>query len=134
VTSKPPTSLDLDAIEARAAHLAEYACQDDGEGDTLAGTDVPALVAEIRRLNARVAELEEARRLEWLLPQTVTPHTPRLCACGHSSHAHTVPAPHSCFAHGKTCPCEAYRQLPHDEAVAQLERNRQAAANPAVCR
>jgi hypothetical protein len=50
-----PTSLDLDAIEARAAHLAEYACQDDGEGDTLAGTDVPALVAEIRRLRDELA-------------------------------------------------------------------------------
>jgi hypothetical protein len=89
--------------------------------------DVKAMAAEIRRLRARVAELEEERRLEWLT-QGTTPHTPRLCKCGHSHHAHRVPAPHSCFAHGQTCPCEAYQQLPHDEAVAQLERNRQAAA------
>lgn len=83
---------------------------------------------ELEQLRARVAELEEARRLEWVLPQGQNPHTPRICACGHSHHAHTVPAPHGCFAFGKTCPCTAYRQLPHDEAVAQLERNREAAA------
>ncbi|MEV4227289.1 hypothetical protein AB0J81_09295 [Streptomyces bobili] len=46
----PLTSQDLDEIETRAAHLAEYACQNGGEGDTLAGTDVPALLAEVRRL------------------------------------------------------------------------------------
>jgi hypothetical protein len=89
------------------------------------------LKAEVDRLRTRVAELEEERRLEWLL-QGLTPHTPRLCACGHSHHAHTVPAPHSCFAHGQTCPCPAYRQLPHDEAVAQLDRNRRAAAEAAT--
>jgi hypothetical protein len=124
--------LDLDQIEARAAHLYEYVQQPE-EADVLAGTDVPAMADEIRRLCARVAELEEERRLEWLA-QGTTPHTPRLCACGHSHHAHRVPAPHSCFAHGQTCPCEAYQQLPHDEAVAQLERNRQAAAERAAAR
>ncbi|WP_225840282.1 hypothetical protein [Streptomyces sp. NK08204] len=87
-----------------------------------------ALVVEVRRLRAQVAELQEAQRLEWTLMQAHNPHTPRLCECGHSHHAHTVPAPHGCFAYGKTCPCEAYRQLPHDQAVAQLETNRQAAA------
>jgi hypothetical protein len=91
-----------------------------------------ALLAEVRRLNARVAELEEKRRLEWQTSHAANPHTPRLCKCGHSHFAHTVPAPHSCFAHGQTCPCEAYQQLPHDEAVAQLKRNQQAAAERAA--
>ena len=54
----PPTEQQLDEIETRAAHLHEYACQDDGEGDTLAGTDVPLLLAEVHRLRDRVAELE----------------------------------------------------------------------------
>jgi hypothetical protein len=80
------------------------------------------MAAEIRRLRAQVAELE----------RLAAPRTPRLCKCGHSHLAHTVPAPHSCFAYGKSCPCEAYQQLPHDEAVAQLERNRQAAAERAA--
>jgi hypothetical protein len=85
---------------------------------------VKAMAAEIRRLRDRVTELE----------RLTAPRTPRLCACGHSHFAHTVPAPHSCFAYGQTCPCEAYQQLPHDEAVAQLERNRQAAAERAAAR
>jgi hypothetical protein len=127
-----PEPLDLDAIEARAGGLYEYATGLDTawqeEADRLAGTDVPALVAEIRRLRDEVATLTEARRLEWVTSHGQTPHTPRLCECGHSHHAHTVPAPHSCFAYGQTCPCKAYRQLPHDEAVAQLKRNQQAAA------
>lgn len=79
---------------------------------------MPVLLAEIRRLRAELAT-------------ALRPHTPRLCACGHSNLAHTVPAPHSCFAYGQTCPCEAFRQLPHDEAVEQLKRN-QAAAVPAA--
>lgn len=83
-----------------------------------ARTDVPALVAEVRRLRSELAT-------------ALRPNTPRLCACGHSNLAHTVPAPHYCFAHGQTCSCPAYRQLPHDEAVAQLRRN-QAAAVPAA--
>ncbi|MFD5566584.1 hypothetical protein [Streptomyces cadmiisoli] len=82
-----------------------------------------------RDLRTRVAELKESQRLEWL-SQGATLHTPRICACGHSHLAHSVPSPHSCFAHGKTCPCPAFRQLPHNEAVAQLDRNRRAAANP----
>ncbi|MEJ8671905.1 hypothetical protein WKI71_36735 [Streptomyces sp. MS1.AVA.1] len=130
------TSLDLDEIAGRAAGLYEYATGlDDAwqdEADQLTGTDVPALVAEVRRLRAQVAALTEARRLEWVTAHGQTPHTPRLCECGHSHLAHTVPAPHSCFAHGQTCPCEAYRQLPHDEAMAQLERNRQAAVDRAA--
>jgi hypothetical protein len=92
-----------------------------------ARTDVPALLAEIRRLRAEVADFKEAQRLDWVHGQDRNPHTPRLCECGHSSHAHTVPSPHSCFAFGRTCPCQAYRQLPHDEAVAQLDRNLRAA-------
>ncbi|WP_086732883.1 hypothetical protein [Streptomyces glaucescens] len=53
MTTQP---LDLDAIEARAAHLYEYVQQPD-EADVLAGTDVPAMAAEIRRLRAQVATL-----------------------------------------------------------------------------
>lgn len=67
-------------------------------------------------LEARVAELEARNR-----------RTPQLCICGHSPHAHTAPAPHSCFAFGQTCPCPTYRQLPHDEAEEQFKRNLRAA-------
>jgi hypothetical protein len=66
--------------------------------------------AEVDRLSKRVAELEAA-------------HAPRLCTCGHSLPAHTAPEPHSCFAHGQTCTCPTYRQLPPAEAWAQLEKN-----------
>jgi hypothetical protein len=71
------------------------------------------LLAEVDRLSKRVAELE-------------TTHAPRLCACGHSLLVHTAPEPHSCFAHGQTCTCPTYRQLPPAEAWAQLEKNIQA--------
>jgi hypothetical protein len=71
---------------------------------------VPELLAEVDRLSKRVAELEAA-------------HAPRLCACGHSLPAHAAPEPHSCFAHGQTCTCPTYRQLPPAEAWAQLEKN-----------
>lgn len=75
-----------------------------------------------------ITSASEVDKLRAELAAALRPNTPRLCACGHSNRAHTVPAPHSCFAHGQTCPCPAYRQLPHDEAVAQLDRNRAAAA------
>jgi hypothetical protein len=71
---------------------------------------VPELLAEVDRLSKRVAELEAA-------------HAPRLCACGHSLPAHAAPEPHSCFAHGQTCTCPTYRQLPPAEAWAQLDKN-----------
>jgi hypothetical protein len=112
--------------------LTAYLAVADAEQRALADSWARAMAAtdnEIRRLRDRVTELEEARRLEWVMPQNVTPHTPRLCECGHSHLAHTVPSPHSCVAHGKTCPCPAYRQLPHDEAVAQLDRNRRGATD-----
>src|SRR5438874_6405881 len=55
MTSYQP--LDLDDIAARAAGLYEYATGLDeawqAEADQLAGTDVPALLAEVRRLRAR---------------------------------------------------------------------------------
>ncbi|MFJ4887740.1 hypothetical protein [Streptomyces sp. NPDC088731] len=73
------------------------------------------LLAEVNRLRARVTELEMST-------------APRLCACGHSRHAHTAPAPHSCFAFGQTCPCPTYRQLPPDEAREQLKKNIAASA------
>ncbi|MDX2707304.1 hypothetical protein PV350_31280 [Streptomyces sp. PA03-6a] len=72
------------------------------------------LLAEVDRLTVRVAELQ-------------TPCAPRICECGHSHLAHTIPTPHSCFAFGQTCPCQQYRQLPPDEAVAQVRRNLRAA-------
>jgi hypothetical protein len=59
-TDKP--ALELNGIATRAAGLYEYATGLDAawqdEADQLSGTDVPALIAEIRRLKARVAELE----------------------------------------------------------------------------
>ncbi|MFB7222397.1 hypothetical protein [Streptomyces sp. NPDC056227] len=69
-----------------------------------------SLAAEVDRLRARVVELE-------------TSTAPRFCICGHSRHAHTVPAPHSCFAFGQTCPCPTYRQLLPDEAWEQQIKN-----------
>lgn len=128
------TDQQLDEIEARAAALYEYATVADEEGqnalDQLTDVDVPQLVAELRQARARIAELEKARRLEWVR-QGVTPHTPRICECGHSHHAHTVPDPHSCFAHGQTCDCPAYRQMSQDDAVAHQVR-KQAEYVPAV--
>jgi hypothetical protein len=63
VTSTPPTQpLDLDEIEGRAAALYEYATVADPEGqaalDHLADIDVPALLAEVHRLRAELAEYE----------------------------------------------------------------------------
>jgi hypothetical protein len=56
------TTQQLDEIAARAAGLYEYATGLDAawqdEADQLSGTDVPALLAAVRRLRDRVAELE----------------------------------------------------------------------------
>ncbi|MFE1451941.1 hypothetical protein [Streptomyces olivaceoviridis] len=56
--------LDLDAIQARAARLYERTASIDPNAHPdfgqLTDADVPALVAEVHRLRARVAELEEA--------------------------------------------------------------------------
>ncbi|MGW9058868.1 hypothetical protein [Streptomyces sp. NPDC055733] len=52
MTSQPIDATRLDEIATRAAHLYEYATSQDSEGDTLAGEDVPALLAEIQRLTA----------------------------------------------------------------------------------
>ncbi|MFI5992434.1 hypothetical protein ACIBAC_11355 [Streptomyces sp. NPDC051362] len=99
-------------------HLAEY------EHLITSSTPVGAAVASPGMAASLLAEV---RRLQAELATALRPNTPRLCACGHSNHTHTVPAPHACFAFGKTCPCEAFQQLPHDEAVAQLARNVEAA-------
>jgi hypothetical protein len=60
--TNPLNDAQLDEIAGRAAGLYEYATLDDepwqDEADQLTGTDVPALLAEVRRLRARVAELE----------------------------------------------------------------------------
>ncbi len=54
---RPLTDLDLDDITARAAHLYEHATTTvpavQADFDQLAGTDTPALVAEVRRLRTR---------------------------------------------------------------------------------
>jgi hypothetical protein len=61
--NQPLTADQLDDIEARAAHLTEYATLTDkplqADADQLTGTDVPALLAEIRRLRT-----ETARRVQ----------------------------------------------------------------------
>lgn len=64
----PPTDTQLDEIATRAASLHEYAVLDDApfqaDADQLTGTDVPVLLAEIRRLRAKAREYGElaARR------------------------------------------------------------------------
>jgi hypothetical protein len=64
----PLTTQQLDDIETRAAHLYEYATTLDkihqAQLDQLTGTDVPALLAEIRRLRAELAEAAED--VSWL--------------------------------------------------------------------
>jgi hypothetical protein len=56
------TAQQLDEIETRAAYLDEYATLTDkplqADADQLTGKDVPALIAAVRRLTDRVAELE----------------------------------------------------------------------------
>lgn len=100
----PERLAEIRASVARAPHPAP--------GTWAAG--LRELLAEVDRLTVRVAELQ-------------TPCAPRICECGHSHLAHTIPTPHSCFAFGQTCPCQQYRQLPPDEAVAQVRRNLRAA-------
>lgn len=62
MNTTPLTDSKLDEIAGRAAGLYEYATGLDAvwqaEADQLAGTDVPALLAEIRRLRAHGAELQ----------------------------------------------------------------------------
>lgn len=79
--------------------------------------DVPELLATLDAERAKVAALEKR------VAELETSAAPRLCACGHSRLAHTVPAPHSCFAFGQTCPCGSYKQLPPAEADKQLKEN-----------
>lgn len=85
----PLTDRQLDEIEARAAHLYEYARQHgDGEGDTLAGEDVPALVDEVRRLRA---ELAAGRAQAWRdLADRADPQRPEISFF--SDHGHEVGA------------------------------------------
>jgi len=56
-SQKPLTDQQLDEIDARAAHLFEYVTMPT-EADQLTGEDVPALLAEVRRLRGRLWELE----------------------------------------------------------------------------
>lgn len=59
MNTRPLNEQQLNDIATRAAHLHKYATQDDGEGDTLAGQDVPALIAEIRRQRAALTTLAD---------------------------------------------------------------------------
>lgn len=59
------TGPQLDEIDARAAHLYEYEPLPD-EADIVVGTDVPALLVEIRELTA---ERDQARRIAVRLEQ-----------------------------------------------------------------
>jgi hypothetical protein len=63
-THQPLDDTRLDEIATRAAHLYEYT-QQTGEGDTLAGTDVPALIAEVYRLRNELAEEKAAHNLRF---------------------------------------------------------------------
>jgi hypothetical protein len=57
-------------------------------------------------LRTRVAELTHA-----LASVTHQSRSSQRCAtCGHIGRAHTVPAPHRCFASGSECPCTAFQQ------------------------
>lgn len=67
----PMTPIELDEIASRAAHLYEYAPSVEGELETLAGTDVPALLAEVTRLRARVERSGRARLLAEYETRTV---------------------------------------------------------------
>ncbi|MFF4090364.1 hypothetical protein ACFYY9_26310 [Streptomyces nigra] len=61
--SSPLTDTRLDEIETRAAYLDEYATLTDEPlqttADLLTGTDVPALLAEVRRFRAQLAAVVE---------------------------------------------------------------------------
>lgn len=61
-TPAPLTGQQLDEIDARAAHLHEYGDPTDTRTagwQDLAGTDVPALLAEVRRLKAVCGDLAD---------------------------------------------------------------------------
>lgn len=64
--TNPLTDTQLDEIATRAAGLYEYATLDDepwqDEADRLTGTDVPALLAEVRRLRAVLDAEKSAHR------------------------------------------------------------------------
>jgi hypothetical protein len=62
MTENPLTDQQLDEIEQRAAAMFEHADlgndDDQREAEHLSGTDVPALLAEVRRLRAELAPFE----------------------------------------------------------------------------
>jgi hypothetical protein len=125
---------ERDAFKEAARTAARIVQQGDvyAEGGRPGDPPTP-LAVQLRRsrdqalaLDHRLAELEAINQ-RCTCGGSITPHTPRMCACGHGARAHTVPAPHTCTAFGHTCPCRGFRQRPHDEAVAQLDANRKAA-------
>jgi hypothetical protein len=69
----PPTRAQLDGIEKRAAHLHQYGTLTDGplqaDLDQLAGQDVPALLAEIRRLREELENTND--HVNWLERNTL---------------------------------------------------------------
>ncbi|MFE0376208.1 hypothetical protein ACFW1M_11590 [Streptomyces inhibens] len=58
----------------------------------------PEPAAELERLRARVAELEES-------------DAPKACRCGHASYFHSLPSPRSCFS-PSACDCASYQRKP----------------------
>jgi hypothetical protein len=64
--TEPLTADQLDDIATRAATLHEYATLTDtplqADADQLAGTDVPALLAEIRRLRAALTQIRHLHK------------------------------------------------------------------------
>ncbi|MGW1497540.1 hypothetical protein ACWCQW_02930 [Streptomyces mirabilis] len=64
-TPDPLTGQQLDEIETRAAHLYEYGDPTDTRTagwEELAGTDVPALLAEVRSLRAAMEEIRHLHK------------------------------------------------------------------------
>ncbi|MEH0574347.1 hypothetical protein QBA54_07585 [Streptomyces sp. B21-108] len=121
----------LNEIETRAAHLYEYARQGDGEGDTLAGEDVPALVVEVRRLQDRVAELEAYAygcdaegcvipHSSWCEDAKKTAAANNGCTCGQPWTGH--PQPHAMHCWTVNPPRAEVQEMRREIAKLQAER------------
>ncbi|MFB7736250.1 hypothetical protein ACFC08_18055 [Streptomyces sp. NPDC056112] len=65
-------------IDARAAHLYEYSTRHDSEWDTLAGEDVPALLAELAAVRA---ERDQAQAETAEFASRVNELESRVCEC-----------------------------------------------------
>lgn len=110
--TKPLTSIDLDEIDGRAAHLYEYADPTDAAWEILAGDDVPALLREVRQQRD---ELGAFRALELGDPDG------RVSAsCGDPEHPTWLRK----LDDTRGCPwCENERL--HDDLTAERERHKE---------